>query len=114
MFRFLSLRRWLAGGVSVAVFLVVQAALPSPANAAVPGYGFSTSTGASLFSPPTMTNLHLPDDGTAQVSFRFQFSFYGQSYGSGYVSSNGNLQFDTNSAAFQHGCLPTGSALPFK
>src|SRR5262249_25381541 len=47
------------------------------------------------------------DDCTTNVTFPFPVTLYGLLYTSANVSSNGNLQFDTNSATFGNAPLPT-------
>ncbi len=52
------------------------------------------------------------DDCTTTIALPFDYTLYDQTYSSVNVSSNGNLQFVSNSAAFAIACLPT-SALNF-
>jgi hypothetical protein len=44
------------------------------------------------------------DDVTTNIALPFTFSFYSQNFTSVNVSSNGNLQFTSNSTAFTNVC----------
>jgi hypothetical protein len=91
----------------------------SSAAAQDPGAGylatqavFSTSGGGG----GTMGNPDYPsgtsntgshcDDCTTLVNFPFPVKFYGETYNSAYVSSNGNVQFTGNSPSASNACLP--------
>ena len=70
-------------------------------------------------APAGAIPLNLPDDGSIQVLFPagFTFPFYGQSWSSAYVSSNGNLTFGVASATRHTGNFlgpdtVTGGAVP--
>lgn len=48
-------------------------------------------------SPTTTTPLHLGDDNTIQVDLGFEFPYWGQTFTSAWVSSNGFISFGTSS-----------------
>lgn len=47
-------------------------------------------------APTTMTPLNLGDDNTAQVDLGFEFTYWGQTFTSAWVSSNGFVSFGTS------------------
>ena len=47
-------------------------------------------------APTTMTPLQLGDDSTAQVDLGFEFTYWGQTFTSAWVSSNGFVSFGTS------------------
>jgi len=47
-------------------------------------------------SPATMTPLNLGDDNTAQVTLAFPFEYYGQTFTTAWVSSNGFVSFQSS------------------
>lgn len=47
-------------------------------------------------SPATMTPLNLGDDNTAQVTLSFPFEYYGQTFTTAWVSSNGFVSFQSS------------------
>lgn len=47
-------------------------------------------------TPATMTPLQLGDDSTAQVDLGFEFTYWGQTFTSAWVSSNGFVSFGTS------------------
>jgi C1A family cysteine protease len=49
--------------------------------------------------PPTETYLNLGDDSTVGVSIGFDFPFFGQSYGTAWVNSDGNISFGASDGA---------------
>ncbi len=57
---------------------------------------------------PGVTPLNFPgcDDSTAAVTLPFAFTFYGTAFTQANVSTNGNLQFVSNSASFTNTALP--------
>jgi len=71
-------------------------------------YTYITSTGASLIQGVTDIGNHC-DDCTTNVHMPFSFQFYGLTFNNVNVSSNGNLQFQSNSTSFTNSCLPTGT-----
>lgn len=48
-----------------------------------------------------------PDDDVLPVPLTFAFPFYGAEYDTVYVSTNGNLQFDSQNPAFSNECFPS-------
>jgi len=67
------------------------------------GYVTSTMTGQSIV-PGTTDTGNNTDDGTTFISLPFTFNFYNQPFTGANVSSNGNLQFTSNNAAFTNVC----------
>ncbi|MEA2499657.1 MAG: large repetitive protein [Actinomycetota bacterium] len=84
---------------------------PGASYTAIGGtYDESGSGGGSMGNPDypspfTDIGNHC-DDCTTQVNFPFPVEFYGETYNSAYVSSNGNLQFTGNNASYANSCLP--------
>lgn len=54
-----------------------------------------------------INNFSGHDDGSANVTLPFSFPFYGGSYNTVNVITNGNLQFVTSGTDFTNECLPT-------
>ena len=69
------------------------------------GYTITTSTGAAIVPGTTDFGNHA-DDGTTTIFLPFSFTFYGQTFSSATLSSNGNLQFNTANTAYGNACLP--------
>jgi hypothetical protein len=80
---------------------IIQFSLPSAGQ----DYVFSSSAGNSIVPGTTDIGNHA-DDLTTNIALPFPYSFYGTSFNSANVSSNGNLQFASNNAAFSNSCLP--------
>jgi hypothetical protein len=79
-------------GRKVQVFLAALISWPVAAQEYTP-----TLLPAELLgSPQTMTPLNGGDDSTRQVQFSFPFSYYGQTFTSAWVSSNGFVSFESN------------------
>ena len=58
------------------------------------------------------------DDAATQINLPFPFTFYGQSYNSAFVATNGFLNFLASSTAFSNGAIPStatpnGAIYPF-
>jgi hypothetical protein len=83
------------GGDSSTVFLPV----------ASPGYVITQTTGASIVPGVTDSGNHA-DDGTTTINLPFAFTLYGQNYVTATLSSNGNVEFGSNSSAYSNVCLP--------
>ncbi len=71
--------------------------------------GYTVAPGPGTFTSATNDLGLYADDGTTAVSFPFTVNFYGTAFSSATVSSNGTLQFTTNSASFGNNCLPTAT-----
>src|SRR5947209_9149986 len=99
------------------VVAVVVFAVPSFASAAT--YATSTSTGNSIIPGTTDTGNHC-DDCATSIPLPFPVTFYGTSFSTVSVSSNGNVQFTsgTGSNSNSNVCLPQSfpspTALPFQ
>jgi hypothetical protein len=96
-------------------FLVLRAGgeqETGPPIALCPGpdqYGYRCEPGASFaYIDATEDTLLYSDDGMVVVDLPFPFTFYGSSYQQVALSSNGNLQFTTENAAFTNECLNQG------
>ena len=74
------------------------------ASAAVT-YTAQASSGASIV-PGTADIGNHGDDQVTTINFPFPVSIYGQTYTSGQVSSNGNLQLSTSDTAFTNNACP--------
>src|SRR5438046_6189103 len=73
-----------------------------------PNYTVTSSTGASIVPGDTDVGSHC-DDCTTGIILPFPVILYDQVFTSANVSSNGNLQFNSNSARFSNDCLPDSS-----
>ncbi len=71
-------------------------------------YVIAQSTGASIVAGTTDIGNH-GDDVNTTTALPFTFTFYGAPFTTANVSSNGNLQFTSNSTAFTNACLPTAT-----
>ncbi len=70
-------------------------------------YNIITTTGATIVTGTTDTGNHI-DDGVTNIGIPFPVDFYGElSFTSVNVSSNGNLQFNTQTAAYNNNCMPS-------
>jgi hypothetical protein len=70
-------------------------------------YNFTTSTGNAIV-PGTADIGNHGDDVTTNIALPFSYTLYGETFTAANVSSNGNLQFTSNSTAFTNACpLPT-------
>lgn len=80
------------------------------------GYVVTTSGGASIVPGVDDSGNHGDDDVTL-ISLPFPFTFYRQSFNTAWLSSNGNLQFDTELPDYANACLPyvgfNNAILPF-
>ncbi len=99
---------------SILALILCLALTPSAARAAsCPGpdeFGYScTDVSRGYVAGVNDTGNHC-DDCTTRVPLPFTFTFYGTSYDEARVSSNGNLQFVSNTSTFTNTELPnTGS-----
>ena len=80
----------------------------SPAGAACNNYTVSSATGAAISAASTDTGNHCEDCTTA-ITLPFPYTLYDQTFTTASVSSNGVLQFGSNSADFTDTCLPAPS-----
>ncbi|HEX5749558.1 MAG TPA: carboxypeptidase regulatory-like domain-containing protein [Archangium sp.] len=70
-------------------------------------YGYSCRYEAPAYVEATTPLPLAGDDSVVQVGLPFPFTFYGQTYGSAYVSTNGNLNFLAPNANFANESLPS-------
>ena len=73
-----------------------------------PNYTITESTRARVFAPLTDIGNHC-DDCVTPITLPFPVNFYGTSYTSANVSSNGNLQFESANSEFTNTDLPTAA-----
>lgn len=104
--------------IGVSAFLVLRArgdTESGPALALCPGpdeYGYRCEAGAVFtYIEATNDTTLYADDGTIIVDLPFPFTFYGSVYQQAVLSSNGNLQFTTENAAFNNACLTEGAVV---
>jgi hypothetical protein len=92
----------------IAITVAAVATIVNPSVALTSGsYTTTTSTGATLIHGTT--NLHVwCDDCHTMASTPFPVKFYGASYGTIGISSNGNIQFGSGTPfdGYFNGCLP--------
>jgi glucose/arabinose dehydrogenase len=76
-------------------------------------FGYTCTAGARAFVPAEGTVLPLTgDDNLTQITLPFGFKFYGTTYTSAYVDTNGRLSFaNQGTSATGHGAIPS-AALP--
>ena len=89
------------GALIVALALIV----PGLASAGGSTYTTNTQTGQSIIPGTTDIGNHC-DDCTTPVTFPFPVPIYAQPFTSAYVSSNGNMQFNTDNGGWSTGCQP--------
>ena len=93
----------------IAVVIAVSATITAPSVAFAAGtYTVKSTTGASITAATTDLALYCDDCGLT-VSTPFPLSFYGTTYNTIGVTSNGNIQFGAAapSASYFNSCLPT-------
>jgi len=99
----------ISAGISSTTFAVSPIAF---AGMPLPGSGVTTlSSGGSVITTQTTGTL---DDGIwATQPIGFNFNFFGNSYSTVNISTNGNLQFSTQNTTFTPGSLPTTTITNF-
>lgn len=96
---------------AIAAFFMVRrtVATVGPPLALCPGpdqYGYTCDTEAVFTYVDAGNDTFLyADDGLVVLQLPFAFTFYGNNYTEVLASSNGNLQFATENAAFQNVCM---------
>jgi hypothetical protein len=71
---------------------------------------YTFTVGSGPIVPGTADTGNHTDDGTTFISLPFTYQLYGQSFTGAHLSSNGNLQFVSNSNLLTNACpLPTAS-----
>ncbi|GAA3457612.1 PQQ-dependent sugar dehydrogenase [Dactylosporangium matsuzakiense] len=75
-------------------------------------YGYTCSAGPRTFVPADQTVLTLKgDDAFQQVALPFPMVFYGQTYSSAWIDTNGVLSFTApNGSSWNHGAIPSAPA----
>src|SRR5207248_8053428 len=72
-----------------------------------PGANYVIATGTTTLIPGTTDIGNHTDDGTTSIALPFPVTFYKRVFTSVNASSNGNLQFTRNLAAYANECFPT-------
>ena len=75
------------------------------------GYRMTVTSGASIVPGTADTGNHC-DDCTTAITLPFAFTFYGVSYATANISSNGNIQFASANTYLGNACLPTAGLGP--
>src|SRR5437868_2255335 len=84
---------------------------PTPTCGVVQNYNITQSTGTIIPGTTDIGN-HI-DDGTTTIALPFPVSFYGTSFSSAIVGSNGTIGFTANANTFTNTCLPYTSGNNF-
>ncbi len=107
---------WSDGGAQTHVF--TAPAIPTTYTATYSGtagcgdsFGYTCTTGAQAFAPADPTVLPITgDESRTSVSLPFAFPFYGQTYSTAWVQSNGVVSFvDPGGPAAINGTLPSAA-----
>jgi hypothetical protein len=86
---------------------VGPATTPVQSGAPRPAYTRTTSTGTVEQGGALVPGSQGLDDTTVDFAFPFAVSFFGAEYTSARLSSNGNIQFDSDNPTERNGALPT-------
>src|SRR5207247_1040792 len=81
------------------------------ATACVSNYSFAVTTGV-IISGTTDTGNHT-DDGTTFITLPFSYQLYDQTFTGANLSSNGNIQFVSNSTLLTNACPLPSATLNF-
>ena len=100
-----SRKRLLCLSAEGALIVALALILPGLALAGGSSYTTETQTGQSIIPGTTDIGNHC-DDCTTLVTFPFPVPVYASPFTSAYVSSNGNIQFNTDNGGFSFGCQP--------
>ena len=92
-------------GLPSSIPLAPSQALTDHAVVDVCTYAVSTATGSSIV-PGTTDTGNSCDDCTTAIALPFGYQLYDQTFTTANVSSNGNVQFVSNSARSANTCLP--------
>ena len=98
-----SRKRLLCLSAEGALIVVLALIAPGLASAGGSSYTTNTQTGQSIVPGTVDTGNHC-DDCTTLVTFPFPVPVYATPFTSAYVSSNGNMQFNTDNGGFSTGC----------
>ncbi len=107
----LSISNTFVCGATIVINVTVSTGEMFSFNIGTQGLGYQTTTMTGQAIVPGTVNVgNSGDDVTTNITIPFTFSFYGTGFTSANVSSNGNLQFTSNNAAFTNVCpLPTAT-----
>ncbi|MGA7729814.1 MAG: S-layer homology domain-containing protein [Chloroflexia bacterium] len=97
--------RWLAGGPCITPGPTNTPATATP-TVCVANYSVAASTGATIVPGTTMLAGTNCDDCSVAFALPFPFNFYGTSFNSVNVISNGSLQFSSTNTDFTNACEP--------
>jgi FG-GAP-like repeat len=95
------------GAFFVALLFLVAQAMPLATAACSSDYTFVAGTGTIV--PGTTDIGNHCDDCTTSIPLPFTYQLYGQSFTGANISSNGTLQFVSNSNSLDNACLPTAT-----
>ena len=71
-------------------------------------FGYTCTSGARTFVPANQTVLALAgDDYVTQISLPFPVRFYGSTYSTAWVDTNGLITFTHTTSAWNHGAIPS-------
>jgi hypothetical protein len=96
----------ICSGGSVSFNATPTSTLPNYDMATIP-YSFTTQT-----SPTTITTFTSMDDGYAPITLPFSFDFFGSSYTTAYVGTNGYISFGYGSSSNSTWYMPTSYMPP--
>ena len=83
---------------------------PTPTASPIPCNAYTTTTGTGTIVAGTTDTGNHCDDCTTAVTAPFPISFYGTTYNSVNVGSNGSLNLTGTTSPFTHGCLTLPSS----
>ncbi|SCL34094.1 Glucose/arabinose dehydrogenase, beta-propeller fold [Micromonospora rhizosphaerae] len=108
---------WSDGGAQSHVITAPTAATTYTASyaqdsACVDSFGYTCTVSSGAFTPADQTVLSLTgDDQYQQITLPFPVPFYGGSYSTAWVDTNGVITFTTpNGSAWNHGAIPSPPA----
>jgi hypothetical protein len=84
----------------------------TPAPPCSDSFGYTCTAGPTAWTPADQTVLTLTgDDNYQQITLPFGFRFYGQTYTTAWVDTNGVIQFvPPQDSAWNHGAIPSAPA----
>ena len=101
----LSIANTFVCGTTIVINVAVSTGETFSFNITTQGLGYVATTMTGQTVVPGTTNVgNSGDDVNTNISLPFPFTFYGQNFTAANVSSNGNLQFTSNSTAFTNVC----------
>src|SRR4051812_31588835 len=98
---------WRTPGIMLSVLFAGTLLLSEAVSAA--SYTVTTSSGNAIVAGSTDTGNHGDDVVTSGIAIGFPFLFFGQSFTTVNLSSNGNLQFSSSNNDYFNVALPTAA-----